>query len=148
MIRVYTDGSYRKLLNSAGAGVVIIWEDGTMSCYHKYLGDTTNNCAELHAIKHALCRVLIEAGGAVPVTVYSDSTYALGIAGETMKAKANKELAHETRIIASEFTHLKFKWVKGHSRDKYNKIADLLANVAIDQELGLEENYNQDSQPV
>jgi len=141
MIRIYTDGAYRKLLDSAGAGVLIIWEDGKLSSYCKYLGDTTNNRAELQAIKYGLTIALIETGGSTPVKVLSDSTYALGIAGNTMKAKANKELAEETRAIVSEFSDIKFVWVKGHSKDRYNRLADLLANVAIDQHLGLDTKY-------
>ena len=150
MIRIYTDGAWRKKEKAAGAGAVIIWDNGHISTYHEFLGDVTNNCAELRAIKLGLSKILRsyalrrskKKNGHNAITVYSDSTYAIGILTKDWKAKANKELIAEIKQIIDEFDDLKFIWVKGHSKDKYNRLADLLANIAIDQHFGRDEKYS------
>ena len=60
MIRIFTDGAWRRKDKAAGAGAVIIWEDGRISSYHAYLGDVTNNCAELQAVRLGLASVINE----------------------------------------------------------------------------------------
>lgn len=133
MIRIYTDGAWRRKEKAAGAAAVIIWETGKIDLHHLYLGDATNNRAELQAIKLGLRKALTQIGGSHPIIVYSDSTYAIGILTKGWKARANKELIAEITELMDQFDTLKFKWVKAHSRNKYNRLADLAANIAIDQ---------------
>ena len=47
--------------------------------------------------------------------------------------------------MISKFDSIKFTWVKGHGKDKYNRLADILANIAIDQHFGRDVKY---SRPV
>ena len=142
MIKLYTDGAWRKKENAAGAGAVIVWEDKEITVVKQYLGDVTNNCAELAATKLGLNKIIQQVGIYQPVNLYSDSTYAIGILTKEWKAKANIYLVNQIKRIVEQFTLLEFHWVKGHSKDKYNKLADTLANIAIDQHLGLDEKYN------
>ena len=142
MIRLYTDGAWRKKEKAAGGAAVIIYENGKIATTHSYLGDVTNNCAELRAIKIGLEEVLRSGRiKEMQVTVYSDSTYAIGILTQNWKAKANKQLIQEIKAIMAEFSSVEFNWVKGHGKDRYNRLADLLANIAIDQHFGRDIKY-------
>ena len=138
MIRIYTDGAWRRKDKAAGAGVVIIWETGKLYVHHQYIGDATNNRAELQAIKLGLKKILPQVGKSRSITIYSDSTYAIGMLTKKWKIKANKELLAEIFEIMNYFENLKFRWVKAHSRNKYNRLADLAANIAIDQHFKLD----------
>ena len=142
MIRIYTDGAWRRKDKAAGAAAVIVWPDSTITIVHRYLGDVTNNCAELHAIALGLNRVIKRVGIWPEIIVFSDSTYAVGILTQKWKAKANVELITSIKATIDQFEAIKFKWVKGHSKDKYNRLADLVANIAIDQHLGIDLNYS------
>ena len=140
MIRIYTDGAWRRKDNAAGAGAVIIWKNNHISSYQQYLGDVTNNSAELQAIMLILDIVVNKIGTKSPITVYSDSSYAIGMLTKGWKARANKKLVEDGRLLVSRFKSIKFTWVKGHSKNLYNKLADTLANIAIDQHFKLD-NY-------
>jgi len=141
MIRIYTDGAWRKKDNASAASAVIVWENGTIDVFHKYLGNTTNNCAELHAITLGLNNLLKIRGTEYPVKIYSDSTYAVGILTKDWKPKANIHLITKIKAIISQFRDIQFEWVKGHSKNKYNRLADLLANISIDQYLKIDTKY-------
>ena len=110
MIRIYTDGAWRRKEKAAGAAAVIIWETGKIDLHHLYLGDATNNRAELQAIKLGLRKALTQIGGSHPIIVYSDSTYAIGILTKGWKARANKELIAEiTELNASRINNSETK---------------------------------------
>ena len=133
MIRIYTDGAWKRKEKAAGAAAIIIWETGKIDIHHIFLGDATNNRAELQAIKLALTKALLQIGKEESITIYSDSTYAIGILTRDWKARANKELIDEISQLLKEFNNLNFKWVKAHSKNRYNQLADLVANITIDQ---------------
>ena len=142
MIKLYTDGAWRKKEKAAGAGAIIVWDNKEITVVKKFLGDRTNNCAELEAIKIGLNKIIQQIGIYVPIQVFSDSTYAIGILTKEWKAKANMDLVTQLRAVISQFALIEFHWVKGHSKDKYNKLADTIANIAIDQYLKIDEEYN------
>tara|TARA_Y100000310_G_C20595222_1_gene770155 strand:- start:936 stop:1382 length:447 start_codon:yes stop_codon:yes gene_type:complete len=134
-IKIYTDGSSKKMLLSAGAGAVMIFPNGHLEVITKYLGNKTNNFAELYAIYTALCHALSDFGSTVPIEIYSDSKYALQAITGNVKAKKNLDLIAKSKGIAAEFDNISFNWVKGHSGNKYNHLAHLLASIAIEQGL-------------
>ena len=141
MIQIYTDGSYRKKHLAAASGIVIIFDDGSIQIDHKYLGEKTNNYAELSAIKMALCWCIKHRLTNEKILISSDSTYAIGIATEQMNPKANKELADEVVELTKGFKNLNIRWVKAHSANRYNKLADTVANICVDQHHGLDKVY-------
>jgi len=136
MIRIYTDGAWRRKEKAAGAAAIFVSESGEISVYHISLGDETNNRAELQAIKLALTKAHSLLNKSSPITLYSDSTYAIGILTQNWKARANQQLIEEITQYINQFDNLTFKWVKAHSKNKYNRLADLIANIAIDQYFG------------
>ena len=72
----------------AGAGAVLLFRDHVKEV-SVFLGETTNNVAELTAVRTALQLVRKRD---LPVRVLTDSTYVIGVLTGAMKAKANAEL--------------------------------------------------------
>jgi ribonuclease HI len=129
-IHVWTDGACTGNPGPAGAGVVIV--DGKDRVeISEYLGDGTNNIAELTAILLGLSRVTPEDRQRRVVVVYSDSQYSIGLLTQAWKAKANKELVEELRGVCRTFRDLRFVKVAGHSGIPLNERTDQLARDAI-----------------
>ena len=58
MLKIYTDGAARGNPGPGGAGVVIVFPDGRRRRLSRPLGHTTNNRAELLAVRLALDTVV------------------------------------------------------------------------------------------
>ena len=126
-IHVWTDGACTGNPGPAGLGVVIV--DGeNKEEISEYLGQGTNNIAELTAILRGLERVRDRERA---VRVYSDSAYSIGLLTQAWKAKANKELVEELRALCRQFRDLRFVKVAGHSGVPLNERCDQLARDAI-----------------
>jgi ribonuclease HI len=130
-IQVWTDGACTGNPGPAGAGVVIV--DGKeRKELSEYLGEGTNNIAELTAILRGLEEVkATREGKARPVIVYSDSAYSIGLLTQAWKAKANVELVERLRALCREFADLRFVKVAGHAGIPLNERTDELARAAI-----------------
>ncbi|HWN68902.1 MAG TPA: ribonuclease H [Haliangium sp.] len=130
-IVVYTDGACTGNPGPAGIGVVIL--DGKQRReLSEYLGQGTNNIAELAAIERALEAVAAQ-DRARPVLVHSDSSYAIGLLSKGWKARANADLVARIRQLARSFSNLRFVKVRGHSGVAENERCDVLARSAIDR---------------
>jgi len=126
-IHVWTDGACTGNPGPAGLGVVII--DGPdQRELSEYLGEGTNNIAELMAIYRGLEEVKDRTR---PVFVYSDSAYSIGVVSKNWKAKANTELVGKLRAIAKQFESLTFVKVAGHAGVALNERVDELARNAV-----------------
>lgn len=126
-IHVWTDGACEGNPGPAGLGVVII--DGTEHReLSEYLGQGTNNIAELTAILRGLESI---ADRKRPVVVYSDSQYSIGLLTKNWKAKANTELVEKLRGLTRQFADLRFVKVAAHSGIPLNERVDELARNAI-----------------
>lgn len=128
-IIVYTDGACTGNPGPAGIGVVIL-DDGKRREISEYLGQGTNNIAELTAIERAL-EALAEQDSARPVLLHSDSSYSIGLLSKGWKARANAELVARIRDLARGFRDLRFVKVKGHAGVPENERCDELARLAI-----------------
>lgn len=125
-IIVYTDGACTGNPGPAGLGVVIL--DGKERReLSEYLGEGTNNIAELMAI----VRALEETPRDRTVVIHADSSYALGLLGKGWKAKANQEIVERMRTLAKDFKDLRLVKVAGHAGVSENERADQLARAAI-----------------
>jgi len=126
-IHVWTDGACEGNPGPAGLGVVIL--DGKEHReLSEYLGQGTNNIAELSAILRGLQSI---ADRQRPVIVYSDSQYSIGLLTQNWKAKANTELVAQLRALTREFPDLRFVKVAAHSGIPLNERVDELARGAI-----------------
>jgi len=125
---VYTDGACTGNPGPMGIGVVIL--DGQKRDeISEYLGEGTNNIAELTAIVRALERCPNER----TVVVHSDSAYALGLLGKGWKAKANQQLVEQLRTLARGFKDLRLVKVAGHAGVPENERCDELARAAVER---------------
>jgi len=123
----YTDGACSGNPGPAGSGVVLVSPDGKMHEGLEYLGEATNNVAELTAILRALEWIPKEAAA---VVVFTDSQYAIGVLQKGWKAKANGELVARTRAKV-ESRGARLVYVPGHRGVVLNERADELAREAI-----------------
>jgi ribonuclease HI len=126
---VYTDGASSGNPGPAGIGVVLKCKD-----LHKeisqYIGEATNNIAELEAIRTGLLAIK---NTGLPIRVFTDSSYALGVLSKGWKPKKNQDLIESIMELKKKFKDLKFIKVKGHSGHPENEAADRLATSAIKQ---------------
>jgi ribonuclease HI len=152
-IDVWTDGACSGNPGPMGIGVVVL-HDGHREELGEYLGEGTNNIAELTAIERGL-EIAMEvaqqdrtkdrakdkttAAGAEAsarmrrVRVYSDSGYAIGLLEQGWKAKANQELVARLRKRVAAVPNLEFVKVRGHAGVPENERCDELARVAVQQ---------------
>lgn len=126
-IHVWTDGGAVPNPGPCGIGVVIVDGEAKQEI-SEYLGDGTNNIAELTAILRGLEQVTDRERS---VIVYSDSTYAIGLLTQPWKPKKNHELVAELRALAKKFPDLRFVKVAAHSGVALNERVDELATAAI-----------------
>jgi ribonuclease HI len=124
---VHTDGSCFGNPGPAGIGVTLDWK-GHVKEISRYLGEATNNIAELTAIKVALEEVK---NRGVPVRIHTDSAYSIGVLSEGWKVKENRELVASIQALMREFGDLEFVKVRGHSGHPENERVDQLARDAI-----------------
>jgi ribonuclease HI len=126
-ICIYTDGACSGNPGPAGIGVVMNYKGHTKEI-SRYIGIATNNRAELEAIRTGLATVK---NPALPVVVFTDSSYALGILSRGWKAKQNLELVDDIRNLLARFKTIQFVKIKGHAGHPENERADRLAVQAI-----------------
>lgn len=126
-VHLWTDGACTGNPGPAGAGVFYRFQDVEREV-SEYLGQGTNNIAELTAILLGL--EMVE-DRALPIDVMTDSSYCVGLLTKGWKAKANQELVAALRAKLAEFTDVRLVKVKGHAGIPENERADELAREAI-----------------
>ncbi len=127
LIEAYTDGACSGNPGPAGLGVVLSHGAHQFEL-SEYLGEATNNIAELTAI----LRVLeYSADKQAPVLVHTDSKYAIGVLTQGWKAKANQVLIETIRKALRAVQKVSLKYVPGHAGIEKNERADVLARQAI-----------------
>jgi ribonuclease HI len=143
-VKIYSDGACSGNPGPGGWGACIIIGDKITEIYGHDL-DTTNNRMELIAAIKAL-EGLQESS---VIDLYTDSKYVqMGISQWIAKwlinnwRTSNKEPVKNVdlwqRLLdLTNFHQVTWHWVKGHSSNKYNNIADALAVKGRDAALGL-----------
>ncbi|WP_045216931.1 ribonuclease HI [Desulfonatronovibrio magnus] len=137
-LTIYTDGSCLGNPGPGGYGAVLIYKEKVKEISGGF-SDTTNNRMELTGVIAAL-EVLKYPCQA---TVFTDSQYIQKAFSQGWISKwqlngwktagkkdvKNKDLWE--KLLGLMDTHqVRFKWVKGHSGDKYNERCDVLAREA------------------
>jgi ribonuclease HI len=126
-VRIFTDGASSGNPGPSGIGAVLEYGDHSKEI-SKYIGRSTNNIAELEAIRAGLLELKVRD---VPVRIYTDSSYAYGVLALNWKPKKNLDLIAAIRQLMGEFGDVKLIKVKGHAGHRQNERADNLARSAI-----------------
>lgn len=136
-IEIYTDGGCEPNPGKGGWAAIILWQNGKeiLSGAEKF---TTNNRMELTAALNALKK--LQPG--VPIRIHTDSQYLQKGITEWLpnwKARgwkrrggslANLDLWQELDEQLSRL-EISWRWVKGHTGNRYNEMADRLAQEQI-----------------
>lgn len=131
-IVIHTDGACSGNPGPAGVGVHIVRPD-RITEYSEFIGDGTNNVAELTAILRGI--ELLEPGEAgCIIHMYTDSGWSLGVLVGGWKAKKNVALIDKIKARLPEFPKLELLKVKGHAGASGNEEADELAVRAVRRE--------------
>ncbi len=132
-LHVWTDGACSGNPGPMGIGAVVLGE-GARRELGEYLGEGTNNIAELVAIERGLALAAeLDPKGTRPVRVYSDSGYAIGLLSKGWKAKANQDLVARLRRVTAKIADLTFVKVAGHAGVPENERCDELARLAVER---------------
>jgi ribonuclease HI len=135
---IYTDGACKGNPGVGGWGAILIFGENVKKIYGGEK-DTTNNRMELLGAINALSVLK----SPCHVELYTDSKYVKnGIESwlhrwknnnwmtSAKKPVKNMELWKELDRLSSRH-QVRWSWVKGHSGDKYNEMADELANLGV-----------------
>ncbi|MEA1969516.1 MAG: ribonuclease H [Thermodesulfobacteriota bacterium] len=126
-IIIYTDGASSGNPGPSGIGVFLSFGKHEKEI-SEFIGNSTNNIAELKAIKRALLELKRDD---LPVRIYTDSSYSLGLLTKGWKPKKNIELVESIKKLIKGFNDLDIIKVKGHAGIEGNERADSLATAAI-----------------
>jgi ribonuclease HI len=137
--RVYTDGACSGNPGPGGWGAVIFDQKDNQKNISGSEKNTTNNRMELMAAIMALKKIKTNS----EIIIYTDSIYVKngitewiikwkdnGWKNSNKKPVKNKDLWVKLDNLCKENT-VNWRWVKGHSTNKYNNLADKLAAQAI-----------------
>lgn len=126
-ICIFTDGASSGNPGPAGIGVLLRYGEHEKEI-SKFIGNATNNVAELKAIQTGLSAVK---NTAKPVRLFTDSEYAYGLLMLNWKAHKNQQMVASVKEAMAHFKDLKIIKVKGHAGHPANERADYLATSAI-----------------
>jgi ribonuclease HI len=126
-IVIHTDGASSGNPGPAGLGVLLEWR-GRRREIRRFLGEATNNEAELAAVLAALEAVKRPE---LPVRLHTDSEYVIGVLTGGHRVKANAHLVEQIQAAMRRFEDLQFVKVPAHAGVPGNERADALARAAI-----------------
>ena len=136
---IYTDGACSGNPGPGGWGAVIFDKNKNQKKISGKEKSTTNNRMELMAPIMALMKIKPNS----EITIYTDSTYVKnGITEWIKKWEKNGWRSSNKKLVKNKDLWIKlnnlckknkvlWKWVKGHSNNEYNDLADELATQAI-----------------
>lgn len=123
---VYTDGACSSNPGPAGLGVVVVRAQERVEL-SEFLGEATNNIAELTAV----LRALAELGPDEAALIHTDSKYTIGVVQQGWKAKRNAALVAQLRAELAGHPRVQLIYVPGHAGVALNERADQLARQAV-----------------
>lgn len=139
-VYIYTDGACRGNPGPGGWGAVLIFKDNRKEIYG---GEklTTNNRMELLAVIKSLealnkkCHIILTSDSKYVlqgITTWLQNWKKRGWKTASKQAVKNQDLWQRLDELSQEHS-IEWQWVKGHSGQAENELADRLANKAIDE---------------
>ena len=147
VIELYTDGSVYPNPGYGGYAAVVVTKNGRgAKLSNFYPHKTTNNEMECYAIVAAMKYIWKTNPNPekIVLQIYSDSKFAINIlVGEWInKANPNIDvLLDDFNTLCEKFGTVNLEWVRGHSGDEYNELANVLAEYGRWQNPNLPERY-------
>lgn len=140
-VEIYTDGSCLGNPGPMGIGIVLI-NLNTNDIYEigDYIGEGTNNVAEIKAVIFAL--QLLKDPGNTNVKLHIDSQLIEKFLTNKWKPTKNIELVQEMINLSKKFKKIEIVKVSAHKDVQFNNIADSLANTAAKKRTSIEREYN------
>ena len=149
MINIATDGACKGNPGPGGWGVAVFHGDEFSETLRGGELDTTNNRMELQAFISAVAH--IEANNWLEldsITFHMDSNYVLkgvtewlpGWQRKDFKGVKNVDLWRQVALFREVWYPCEFKWVKGHSGDPFNEMADEAANIGCAENIEYEKD--------
>lgn len=123
---VYADGSCSPNPGDSGIGVLIQTEDRRLEL-SEYLGQGTNNTAELTAIMRAAQRLRKDRD----VVIRTDSGYSIGVLVGGWRRNSNRDLISQVEAELRLLKSFRLEHVRGHRGEPGNELADRLARQAV-----------------
>ena len=120
-IVIHTDGACKGNPGPGGWGTVIE-QNGNQQKLSGSEPQTTNNRMEMTAVIKGLEAV----DPSAKVLISSDSTYVINTMTKGWKRKANHDLWDQLDRLVRD-RNISWRWVRGHSGDRGNELADALA---------------------
>lgn len=128
MLEIYSDGAYSSATDTGGVGLVFVKHNQIIYKWSKAFFNTTNNRCELYAVIKALQSIAKKIDS---VKIYSDSQYVINSINLGWQRKKNLDLWKSFDAMyhkaKNHCSNIEFIWVKGHSTNMFNNLADELA---------------------
>ena len=134
-VTIYTDGACIGNPGPMGIGFILQC-NGHQLKVARYIGEGTNNVAELTAVIEAFKAIKNKKVHAV---LHTDSQLVYGFLKGTSKARALRHYAEEMKKLAAEFGKLEVVKVTAHADDTMNNTVDKLARKAARSRKSFEE---------
>ena len=126
-IQIYTDGSCKGNPGPGGWAAIIFSNGQIIKELSGGDTNTTNNKMEITAVIQGLKAI----PSSSKIDIFSDSSYVINSMTRNWKRNVNKDLWSQLDFEAARH-QLTWYWVKGHSGDPGNELADKLAYAAAD----------------
>jgi len=132
-VQIYTDGACAGNPGPGGWAALLVYVDGRQQRREKtvagYECRTTNNRMELLA---AICG-LNSLHEPCAVTLYSDSTYVIGIGTGQFRARRNQDFVQDLQHAVQRHGTVTFTYVPGHSCHAENARIEAVARQQVTQ---------------
>jgi ribonuclease HI len=137
-LEIYTDGACDNVCSRIGGWAWVMLFNGKHISRSRRVVDTTSNRMEMEGIIQALesyqnqTRVKVD-----EIVIYSDSEYSINMLSGRWRVRVNtknQDLIRRFQAIQFQIDAvISFKKVKAHSGDRWNEVADSLANQAMSE---------------
>ncbi|ATZ16198.1 ribonuclease HI [Entomoplasma freundtii] len=139
----YTDGSYDEATESYSYGVVLFWKNKMIQISRRFHNSENaalrNVAGELEGAKRAIQFAV--SNKIKNLTLYYDYEGVASWADQKWRTNTPLTTEYQNFVrIAREQINIEFRWVKGHSGNRYNEMVDQLAKTATKEEYRQVEN--------